>query len=301
MLPERPWATARNDDSLLMPLRARKPARWILSGDLFADFTDAMLDRIFAVMALCPHHTFQLLTKRPERMRAYLTTPHRPGTGKFITVTDDGRQIETPGAHIRTHAAMCDILPLAPAQALNQACAWQDDRFPGGDGFQRKCPLSNVWLGASCEDQAAADARVPDLLRTPAAVRFVSAEPLLGPIDFTAILEDEGAICHDALAGARFFRGGGDVRTGAVSYGHPGLAWVIVGGESGPNARPFDIDWARSIIRQGETTRTAIFLKQLGANPHSDGRAMHAQPRGKYAEPAEWPTDLRVREMPHAA
>ena len=290
-----------DEKMLLQPLRWRRP-RMIFVGsmtDLFADFvTDAMLDRIFAVMALCPHHTFQLLTKRPERMREYLTTPHRPGTGKFITITDDGRQFETPGAHIRAHSAMCDILPLAPAQALNDACAWQDERYPDGDGFLRKWPLPNVWLGTSCEDQATADLRVPELLATPAAIRFVSAEPLLGPINLDLItLRRDGE--HPTPLSNKL---GDYVQPLRGNFtDSPRLDWIIVGGESGAHARPFDIDWARSIVNQGEAAGTAVYVKQLGSLPHSDGRPMHAAPRGKYGDPAEWPADLRVREMPRAA
>lgn len=176
-------------------------------------------------------------------------------------------------------------------------------------------PLPNVWLGVSCEDQETADERIPLLLQTPAAHRFVSLEPLLGPIKFCD--------CDQYWPGE----------------GHPPdcptqrLDGVIVGGESGPGARPCDVDWIRAIVRQCREAGVACFLKQvgrwvlgdsegfavdrwlcvdsagqqymfvppiLGANawkrPESAIGFSLADPKG--GNPLEWPEDLRVREMP---
>ena len=126
-------------------------------------------------------------------------------------------------------------------------------------------PPPNVWLGASCEDQATADARLDSLLEVPAEVHFVSAEPLLGPIDFNA---------HDGIS--------------LLEYGcrDSCIDWVIVGGESGPNARPMHPDWARSLVRQCCDSRVPVFVKQLGGWPD------------KLADVAKFPCDLRVREFP---
>jgi protein gp37 len=124
--------------------------------DIFGPWVeDAWLDRIFAVMALTPQHTYQLLTKRPERMRAYVSVfGEQSIQDRLCSVADEWIDAGVPMA------------------------AWDyDDPHPCG----RKFPLRNVWLGTSVEDQEAADKRIPELLATPAAVRFLSCEPLLGP------------------------------------------------------------------------------------------------------------------------
>lgn len=127
---------------------------------------------------------------------------------------------------------------------------------------------TNVWMGTSVENQATADSRIPELLKIPARVRFLSVEPLLEGVDFP-----------DVAA----------------------LDWVIAGGESGPGARPCYQEWIREIVYQCKTTETACFVKQLGAN------SMTYQTREKDWKPfkekkggdmAEWPNDLRVRQFP---
>lgn len=152
-------------------------------------------------------------------------------------------------------------------------------------------PLPNVWLGVSCEDQRRADERIPDLLATPAAIRFVSAEPLLGPIDFTMIDSDGVTGLH------------------TLERGPVGIDWVIVGGESGSGARPFDLRWARDIVRQCKDAGVACFVKQMGAHPHdsdrpgleADGSHLRLRTKAKKGnDPAEWPEELRVRQMPEA-
>lgn len=171
--------------------------------------------------------------------------------------------------------------------------------------------LPNVWLGVSVEDQAAAVARIPILLDTPAAVRFVSYEPSLGPVRFDRLATaDLGRL--DALRGCHFVDGRNE------PLPTPRIDWLIVGGESGPTARPFDIAWARSVVEQCKAAGVACFVKQVGANPvplapmrlpsynaltgrrHrgwlEDGPHAISDPAG--ADPAEWPEDLRVREFP---
>lgn len=128
--------------------------------------------------------------------------------------------------------------------------------LPEDDGKARVL-LRNLWLGVSCEDQRRADERIPDLLATPAAVRFVSAEPLLGPIDFTKIAFDFGTertSRHNVLAGVTNI----STRTR--------LDWIIVGGESGSGARPMHPEWARSIRDQCTSAGVAFFFKQWGAH-----------------------------------
>jgi protein gp37 len=139
----------------------------------------------------------------------------------------------------------------------------------GSDAFPREYP--HVWLGVSVEDQRAADERIPELLATPAAVRFLSCEPLLGPVD------------------VRF------KETGA-HYREDRLDWVIVGGESGRRARPLEVAWARSLVEQCRAAHVPVFVKQLG---HVWARE-NTYPLGDAAggDPQEWPADLRVREWP---
>jgi protein gp37 len=172
----------------------------------------------------------------------------------------------------------------------------------------------NYWLGTSIEDQATADARIPHLLRAPAAVRFLSMEPLLGPVDLFKVPRPDNS----------YFRWRGE--TGAIGpkdepddfvYGSKrGIHWVIVGGESGPGARPFDLASARSIVAQCKAAGVPVFVKQLGAVPIGhDGEisviGAKQYPFGngawrrladkKGGDIAEWPADLRVRELPTTA
>jgi len=117
-------------------------------------------------------------------------------------------------------------------------------------------PPPKVWLGISCEDQVTADERIPLLLQTPAAVRFISAEPLLGPIDLTR-LRPEGLTWQDALTGR--------VHAGPGVWGREHkLDWVIAGGESGPNARPSHTDWFISLRNQCIAAQVQFFFKQWG-------------------------------------
>jgi protein gp37 len=133
--------------------------------------------------------------------------------------------------------------------------------------------LPNVWLGVSVEDQQTAIERIPLLLRTKAAVRWVSAEPLLEEIDLSNFLSSFGKI-----------------------------DWLVVGGESGTQARPFNLAWARMLITQCRAASVPVFIKQIGACPydHIDGKvwAPDKLRSRKGGDPSEWPEDIRVREMP---
>src|SRR5690606_37330544 len=118
-------------------------------------------------------------------------------------------------------------------------------------------PPPNVWLGVSCERQQEADERIPDLLATPAAVRFVSAEPLLGPIDFARL--------GDATFRLNAFTGEAEHTLGFKDRTRGRLDWIIVGGESGPGARPMHPAWARSIRDQCASAGVPFFFKQWGS------------------------------------
>lgn len=232
-----------NEDWIDQPLRWRRPRRIFVCahGDLFHEAVpDEWIDRVFAVMALAPQHTFQVLTKRPERARAYLSgllAEFGPMIGWSVRMRDAAR---------KSGALLGDMNPL-------RATTW---------------PLPNVWLGTSIEDQATADARIPHLLATPAAVRFLSSEPLLGSLDLTKVRwEQDGvsyrvnALGHYPIDGcATWWRGTGVPREMPWRR----LDWVIVGGESGPGARPMHPDWARSLRDQCQAAGVAFFFKQWG-------------------------------------
>ncbi len=274
------------------PLRWRKPRRVFVCSmsDLFHPKVPfEFIDRVFAVMALCPHHTFQVLTKRPERMADYVTR-----LGKH---------------HERDPVSLMAKSIHANSGQGSNGFAW---RIENGRAF-----LPNVWLGTSCEDQAAADERIPHLLQCPAAVRFLSCEPLLGPIDLEHTLWN----VVDEPTRLRFARRF-DATTVQVSP-LPGIDWVIVGGESGPRARSCDVAWIQHLIRQCRGI-VPCFVKQLGSEPRvshlTDPREVPFYHRGgflapwvpewaaawirkfdrKGGDPAEWPEDLRVREFPKA-
>src|SRR6185437_14036518 len=159
-----------------------------------------------------------------------------------------------------------------------------------GEGW----PLPNVWLGVSAEDQHWADIRVPALLATPAAVRFVSAEPLLGPIRLPFIEEYDGCTCGTGPSGYYGMHERGCGTEPGPAWGN--LHWVIAGGESGAGARPCELGWLRSLRRQCAEAGVPFFCKQFGAVL---GRQYDAGPHG--ADWDTWPDDFRVREFPRVA
>ena len=171
-----------NEAWLEQPLRWKKPRMIFVCahGDLFYEnVPDEWIDKVFAVMAQCPQHTFQVLTKRAGRMQRYIS----------LLEVEAYARVDIP---------------------------W---------------PLPNVWLGISAEDQERYNERGPALANTPAAVRFVSYEPALGPLDLSTV--------------------------------YPMPDWIIVGGESGPGARFMQPDWARAVRDQCENARMAFFMKQM--------------------------------------
>ncbi len=218
---------------LLDPLKWKKPQRIFVNSmsDLFHEnVTDEMRDKIFAVMALCPQHTFQVLTKRPERMLDYAS-----GETRFAQIA-------------------------AFADAFAAKMGW-DEWIP-------QWPLPNVWLGVSVENQKAADERISLLLQTLAAVRFISAEPLLGPVNVDPWFIDRDFQCSGFIPAERadnpYCQCGGH-ESDPCHHSPAGLLdWVIVGGESGPGARPMHPEWARSLRDQCIAAGVPFFFKQWG-------------------------------------
>jgi protein gp37 len=204
-----------NPAALNRPLKWKRPKKVFLDSmsDLFHhNIPFEYVDKVFAVMALTPQHIYQILTKRPERMAEYMTS--------------------SPTQRIERH-----LLTIHQTIPLNQRVH--------GYGKPR-WPLPNVWLGTSVENQAAADERIPHLLKCPAAVRFLSCEPLVGPVNFASVPEE---IDEDARFAKRTLHG---------------IHWVIVGGESGSKATPMHPDWARSLRDQCEQADVLFFFKQWG-------------------------------------
>ncbi|MFF3730997.1 DUF5131 family protein [Streptomyces sp. NPDC002476] len=235
------------DERLLQPLSGAgiwcKPCKVFVNSqsDLFHEAVpEEFIARIFAVMASTPQHTYQVLTKRHGRMRALLNSKD------FVAAV-----------RAETHALNRDA-------ALGRGQRW---------------PLPNLWMGVSVEDQRTANTRVPALLGTPAARRFISAEPLLGPVDLTRIsYRGDTAYVVDALDGQYGER---EPHT-SFWYGLAGLEpidWVIAGGESGPKSRPMHPAWARSLRDQCSKSRRRVpfLFKQWGEyrpfwRPDTDGR-----------------------------
>jgi protein gp37 len=249
------------DHLLTKPLSWRRP-HVVFVGDMADLFhpnvPDEYLDRIFAVMGLATDHLFLLLTKRPERMREYITTEDRDEAIGWAaqSILDDlsgGNETTKPPRG-------CDP---AVVSSLIHGPSADGSRFKHRDMW----PLPNVWLGVAAEDQGRADERIPDLLATPSAKRFVSVEPMLGPVDLENIVHPSyrcppnqspeywPPASYDALRG--HMKGPDDVDL-------PKLDWVIVGGESGPHARPMHPDWARSLRDQCAAAGVPFFFKQWG-------------------------------------
>jgi protein gp37 len=232
-----------DEKTLLAPLRWRKPCKCFVCDmtDLFGEWVpEDWIVRVFATFLMTPHITWQVLTKRGQRMQELL------GSTRFMR---------------RVFVEAGIAMPEANRESISHG----------------RWPLPNLHLGVSVEDQATVDLRVPLLLDTPAAVRFISAEPLLGPVNFRV-----------PMAGAHI-----DALRGAKPAWSP-LDWVIVGGESGPEARPMEIAWARDIVRQCRAAKVPVFVKQMGS---SMARSYSFRDK-KGGDPAEWLEDLRVREFP---
>lgn len=203
--PEWTGAARFIEERLLQPLKWQRPRMIFVNSmsDLFHEAVDThAIAKIFAVMTTAKRHTFQVLTKRPDRMQQFLQSDY--------TISQIQYYIDfylENSAHLRS--------------------IW---------------PLKNVWLGVSVENQKTVDERIPLLLQTPAAVHWISAEPLLSQINIEPYLGIEDEDGHD----------------------FPGLNWVVAGGESGPNARPSHPDWFRRLRDDCVSYNVPFFFKQWG-------------------------------------
>lgn len=238
-----------NEEWLKQPLRWKKPRKIFVCahGDLFAEgVPDKWIDKVFAIMALAPQHTFQVLTKRAERMRDYMRGLEKDRYARLAAATMSLRPLPAPWTG--------GMIEMAFSDTAGQQVPVQ--RFVSADALHniQSWPMPNVWAGVSVEDQPRAEQRIHDLLETPAAVRWVSAEPLLGPVNLT-VMERNGPVHTDALT--RYYNLAGQRVNSTID-------WVVAGGESGPDARPMHPDWARSLRDQCAAAGVPFLFKQWG-------------------------------------
>ncbi len=271
---DRPFSEVTlHPDRIVQPLKHKKPARIgvCFMGDLFHDAVpDEFIIKVFVIMESCPQHTFQILTKRSERMFRLLN-----------------------------HSGFPDVVRkfgydwLGPSRYQERGPHWRN----------------NVHLGTSISNQEDADRNIPFLFQTPAAVRVVSYEPALAPVQLQQPWADDPIIPgsrRDSLREIASFDSMG------IS-GRPRIDWLICGGESGPKARQCNIDWIRSMVQQCKAAGVPVFVKQLGAQPvgraplpepirnlwHAEDNQYHYAGFSRKGDRVEqWPEDLRVREFP---
>ena len=263
-------------ERLSVPLRRRKPTGYAVG--LMSDlFHDAFTDEQIAAV-------FGVMAATP-RHRYYVLTKRAERMRRWLEWIVSGQAIRKVGA-----------LLVGPQ---GQVTPW---------------PLPNVYVGVTVEDQERAEERIPHLLATPAAVRLLSVEPMIGAVRLDHL--DADAAGHrewcqiDALTGKQ------------TDLGRPcrdlpaRIDWVIAGSEAGPRARPCDVTWIRSVVEQCRAAGVPVFVKQLGArpvtwryrdiDPDGDEREECGQPWPLHlrdragGDPSEWPEDLRIRELPEA-
>lgn len=260
-------------ERLEMPLRWTKPRKIFVNSlaDLFhKDVPTEVIDQAFGVMAACPEHTFQILTKRPQRMLRYLSDPETK-----TRIWHAGRPIVEASPRGK-RKDMYDLVPVAGPGKGPEAC------------YPAQWPLPNVWIGTSVEDQLAAY-RINYLIQTPAAVRFLSCEPLIGPLDLDPWLWLTGPSTagpwEDAVGRHRGGGGiGGQMMSTKVAND---IHWVIVGGESGAGHRPIDPDWVRSLRDQCIEAGVPFLFKQWGGHTSkAGGRELDGRTWDEYPEVA---------------
>ena len=267
---EEPFKVTLHQDKLDEPLHWKKPSKIFVCsmGDLFHDdVPDRFLDQIFAVMALCTGHAFLTLTKRPERMRGYICdwqTPFRIAKAIDALIVDE--QIKQ----------LCNIVK-GEQWAIDTPIEW---------------PPKNWWAGVTAENQQRADERIPILLQIPAAVRFVSVEPMLGPVDLTQI-DIGGNVWINSLTGdCKSYHPYGGLWKINESKNNK-LDWIICGGETGPGARPMRSAWVISLRDQCQEAGTPFFFKSWG-----EWVRPSQMPASTYREIEDYGNGIGIADLP---
>jgi protein gp37 len=304
-------------DLRLVPDALDKPLKWKRGRRIFVNSMSDLFHEgvpfeyiaaVFGVMAACPRHTFKVLTKRADRMVEFFEWLARQ-----TVQVNDGR------------GAPAGFICLAHAQRY---CEAPQLRQNVDEISARRWPLPNVWIGVSVENQKYANERIPQLLKVPAVVRWISAEPLLDEIWIEKYLPGNCVRC-----GCPYTADGSCMERSNGCQGGRGekgasLDWVVVGGESGQRSRSFNLYWARILVGTCIDAEVAVFVKQLGdwtigawypepydgpgliqigkrkldfgpAPPQAKGR--WALDKAKGGDIAEFPADLQVREYPRLA
>ena len=263
-------------DALMIPIKRKKPTTYFVNSmsDLFhEDVPDEFIDKVFGVMALAHWHTFQVLTKRADRMQAYFAEKYQSPnfmivngkptigepTGELNEDREDRVKQEAVSLALKLSDSYDKLIFDAEGHHLMMRAPW---------------PLPNVWLGVSVENRQHGRPRIEHLLRTPAAVRFLSVEPLLEEVvlpwhccptnegdSSTCLVGPEGCLCDR-------------------------LHWVICGSESGHGRRPMRQEWAENIADQCKSAGVKFFMKQM----EIDGKVT--------GDITKFPKHLQVREMP---
>jgi protein gp37 len=278
------------------PLRWREPSMVFVNSvsDLFHPAVPfKVIAAAFGVMAATPHNTYQILTKRSARMLEF-----------FRWVQDQWDQVRRANGY-NPRSTQADI---CTAEAISAGV--KSPRLIGA--ANTPWPLGNVWMGVTAEDQKHLDQRWEDLKQTPASVRFFSLEPLLEEVDLKEKL-GRWSDCPDCGPGVGMDEDGCCAYCGSDAFRY-GADWVIVGGESGLQARPFELAWARTVLAQCRGAMAPCFVKQLGARASDPanglaGRLLKVAPEAEKLvarrlkdmngrDLSEWPPELRVQEYP---
>lgn len=290
-------------DVLRQVLRRHAPTKffWCSMTDMFGRWVpNDWIAACFGVMAATPWHTHQVLTKRAARLPEWFEWLQQDQTnpGSLAALLECAML----AAEVLYQEDADDLYPEFSAEQKRRD-AFMDSIVGGAMTTSDKVvtpvpwPLPNVHLGVSVENQEFANERIPYLRRTPAAVRFVSAEPLLGPVDLFGV-DDDGQ--YGPGFKLTSVKNQTDYGTG-VEYdvdAQADLDWVIVGGESGNRARPCELDWIRSLVTQCKRVEVPVLVKQLGAKPYDGGQLVQLRGSKKGGDIDEFPQELRVREFP---
>ena len=263
------------EDTLKIPLHWRNPRKIFVCsmGDLFHEKVPfEYIDKVIGTIELCQQHILQILTKRPERALEYFKS-NSDDRAESINLAIE----KFTGGHLAGDDMVDEFCKQKGiTRKYRDRLNYNENIWVNRTWQKPLWPAPHIWIGTSISNQADADKNIPILLQIPAAVRFVSLEPMLERIDLCKLhygyIEDKPVV-YNSLE----------------SYsGHEGIDQVIIGCESGPKQRPCEIEWIRDAVRQCKEAGVACFVKQVPIN-------------GKCSKkPEEWPEDLRVQEYPNA-